>query len=604
MHNMYNPKFILASKNNKPFISDTNNTKNPIHPHKLIASRLINNSQGINQFGEVLTNKLDKETEQRIQHAEHQKKQYETVIQLRQEQTQLQQEQAQLQQDIIAKNKLYKEMQLKREQELKLQQENKAKLKLQQERKKEEQLQREKIRQEKLKQEKEAKLQREHEVKLQQERKKTEQLKQEKLKQEKAEQLQLQQLQLQQLLQQEKLKQEKLKQEKEAKFQEEKAEQLQEEKAEQLNKELKLQRDKALKLQRDRELQLAFGTGMVSSNAICKLTGEQELQAKEAKLKREQEVKLQQNPELFKFWLNPIKIINVYQNIYAKGFHASGIGDFIRGSFFLMQFCSDVGYAYEIDLSNHHISKFLENSPQNMNNDYSSYNDQITNFEYRNENITKVKVINNSQVKVITNYPGNKTNTITKFKKYLNVVPINNKTMKVYTITFPYKKLTNDERQKMRVIMEPTNIIISGGQNVLNYLGLYGKTYTCIHIRLGDSYINDSSYNEANNKKIKTITKILGPLNKESKYLLISDNNSIKQIISTLLPNVRGFEHDISHTGEGSILTDTNMKNTMIDFYLLSQAATILSLTVYKHGSGFSKWCAEIYNIPYTCCLI
>jgi len=503
MHNMYNPKFILASKNNKPFISDTNNTKKPIHPHKLIASRLVNNSQGINQFGEVLTNKLDKETEQRIQHAEHQKTQHEKIIQL-------QQEQIQLRQDIVAQNKLDKEMQLKREKEA---------------------------------QEKEAQLKREQELKLQQE------------------------------------KEAKLKREKEAKLQQEKEAKLQQE------KEAKLKREQELKLQREQEKE-------------AKLQREQEL-----KLQREQEkeAKLQREPELFNL-LNKIKIINVYQNTYAKGVQATGIGDFIRGSFFLMQFCSDVGYAYEIDISNHYMSKFLENSPQNIN----SINN---NYTYYDDTITKCTGILNNKYKispgnVINNSTGNKQQIITKFKTYLNAVPINNKTMKVYTITFPYKQLPDVDRQKMRVIMEPTNIIISGGKNILNYLGLYEKTYTCIHIRLGDSYINDSSYNEDNNKKIKKIQKILGPLNKETQYLLISDNNSIKPIISNLQPNVRGFEHDISHTGEGSILTDTNMKNTMIDFYLLSQATTILSLTIYKHGSGFSKWCAEIYNIPYTCFLI
>jgi hypothetical protein len=27
----------------------------------------------------------------------------------------------------------------------------------------------------------------------------------------------------------------------------------------------------------------------------------------------------------------------------------------------------------------------------------------------------------------------------------------------------------------------------------------------------------------------------------------------------------------------------------------------IYSFSVYDHGSGFSKWCATTYNIPYIC---
>jgi len=520
-----------------------------------------------------------------------------------------------------------KEAQLKREQELKLQQEKEAKLK----REKEAKLQQEK--EAKLQQEKEAKLKREQELKLQREQEKEAKLKRElKLQQEKEAKLQQEKeakLQREQelKLQREQEKEAKLKREQELKLQREQELKLQreQEKEAKLKRELKLQREqeKEAKLKREQELKLKREQELkLQREQELKLQREQEKEAKlkrelklqqekEAKLQREQELKLQREqekeaklqrePELFNL-LNKIKIINVYQNTYAKGVQATGIGDFIRGSFFLMQFCSDVGYAYEIDISNHYMSKFLENSPQNIN----SINN---NYTYYDDTITKCTGILNNKYKispgnVINNSTGNKQQIITKFKTYLNAVPINNKTMKVYTITFPYKQLPDVDRQKMRVIMEPTNIIISGGKNILNYLGLYGKTYTCIHIRLGDSYINDSSYNEDNNKKIKKIQKILGPLNKETQYLLISDNNSIKPIISNLQPNVRGFEHDISHTGEGSILTDTNMKNTMIDFYLLSQATTILSLTIYKHGSGFSKWCAEIYNIPYTCFLI
>ena len=57
----------------------------------------------------------------------------------------------------------------------------------------------------------------------------------------------------------------------------------------------------------------------------------------------------------------------------------------------------------------------------------------------------------------------------------------------------------------------------------------------------------------------------------------------------------------ITHFGEGVVLEEEKVKNTMIDFYLLSHSKSIFSYSVNKHGSGFSYWCAKTFNIPYVC---
>ena len=43
------------------------------------------------------------------------------------------------------------------------------------------------------------------------------------------------------------------------------------------------------------------------------------------------------------------------------------------------------------------------------------------------------------------------------------------------------------------------------------------------------------------------------------------------------------------------------LENTMLDFYLISKSKNVMSYSVYEHGSGFSKWCAFTYDIPYYC---
>ena len=60
------------------------------------------------------------------------------------------------------------------------------------------------------------------------------------------------------------------------------------------------------------------------------------------------------------------------------------------------------------------------------------------------------------------------------------------------------------------------------------------------------------------------------------------------------------LDGNISHMGEGVYVSTDNIKNNMIEFYIMSKSSSILSISLYEHGSGFSKWCAETWNIPYT----
>ena len=67
---------------------------------------------------------------------------------------------------------------------------------------------------------------------------------------------------------------------------------------------------------------------------------------------------------------------------------------------------------------------------------------------------------------------------------------------------------------------------------------------------------------------------------------------------------VKDIEHlggEISMKGnENDGIKDNDaVKNTMLEFYLMSFSNSILSMSVYGHMSGFSKYCAEIFNIPF-----
>ena len=64
-------------------------------------------------------------------------------------------------------------------------------------------------------------------------------------------------------------------------------------------------------------------------------------------------------------------------------------------------------------------------------------------------------------------------------------------------------------------------------------------------------------------------------------------------------PEIKIILREITHFGEGIILEEEKVKNTLVDFYLLSFANQIISFSEYKHGSGFSYWCAKTFDVPY-----
>ena len=104
------------------------------------------------------------------------------------------------------------------------------------------------------------------------------------------------------------------------------------------------------------------------------------------------------------------------------------------------------------------------------------------------------------------------------------------------------------------------------------------------------------------------IQKILNKLDLNQKYLLISDNIIIKNILSLKYPFIKTHFNRITHTGEGEPhtggeleLETIKLQNTMIDFNMFSHASHVIAFSIYKHGTGFSRWITETYSVPYIC---
>lgn len=287
-----------------------------------------------------------------------------------------------------------------------------------------------------------------------------------------------------------------------------------------------------------------------------------------------------------KFTNNKLKkIVNVYQLDYING-KSPGLGDFIRGSFCFLQIAKLLNIEFEIDVSNHPISKYIENSNHITDIDYNNilfYNEYNRDKEGNNNYEKKPININDDFL--------NKTIQI------LNSTDC--ETFGFFSNAFPcFNKHTEEGKILIRTKLQPNELMKTYIDTTLNELGLSKKGYGVIHIRTGDHhFINNQPLTINFIDKIKRILNTFIISNR--RYLIISDSNMLKQILKSQ-PNFYIYIRNIEHLG-GELMKNhqsNGVMNTLLDFYLMSHSNAIISLSVYGHISGFSKYCSVLNNIP------
>jgi hypothetical protein len=275
---------------------------------------------------------------------------------------------------------------------------------------------------------------------------------------------------------------------------------------------------------------------------------------------------------------NVKQIINVYQSTYKNDKNATGFGDFIRGSYFLMQFCETFNLKFNI-LINHPLQHFLKNNGVN-----TLEKNEIPNYE---------NIVFYQQVKIEGFLDEN------NFNYFLNTSENTNEQRNVFinTYLYPSQNVSQKHKENMRNILEPIPELTCQVNNVLSNLKLERHSFNIIHIRSGDKYLIDNSVIDPT--FIKKLVNVLYFLNNTETYLLLTDSYKLKYVLMKIFPRLKMFFNEITHFGEGVELNNEKVKNTLVDFYLMASSKKIFSFSVYEHGSGFSRWCAETYNIPY-----
>jgi len=280
------------------------------------------------------------------------------------------------------------------------------------------------------------------------------------------------------------------------------------------------------------------------------------------------------------------RLVNVYQLKYING-PAQGFGDYIRGCFCLLQIASLLGIQFDMDLTNHPMSKFFLQQ-ENLHNYEIDYL-KIAKFENANYIPINAKIFKKNSEGFLLEFI-NKMNTFNFLKNgnyflFCNSIPI-----------FDY--YPKEARNFIRSKLSPNEAMQQNIRETLIKLNLKPKQYAVIHIRSGDKYMLKN--NKLNPFVIRKIIRILtNNMKPGNKYLLLSDNNDIKLILKKVFPHIIIQNTNIVHLGESENPSEAAIMETLIDFFLMAYSFQIVGFSPYNWGSGFSQWCSILYNIPY-----
>jgi hypothetical protein len=273
------------------------------------------------------------------------------------------------------------------------------------------------------------------------------------------------------------------------------------------------------------------------------------------------------------------KCIHNYLTKCSNNNQPPGFADFLRGTIALYNFSKTYDYKLFIN-GEHPLFKYLK---PNKNIIYNNDN-------YITEEFIPPLSYNNIYIKLNDVFKSGRSFTaITNSFYDLHDGQLTN-----------YGAISNDCAEYIKDILSPTIEV----ENKLKYVfdTVYkidmNDSFKVIHLRCGDSYIHNNGYDSDLYKsyydKIYTIVN----QNPNEKYVLISDSSEIAKNLKTNIPQLFYWDNSKIHLGDLLNIENSNIIDTMIDFFIMSSSNEIIS-----NGSGFSNINSILYKIKYTVCL-
>jgi hypothetical protein len=139
-------------------------------------------------------------------------------------------------------------------------------------------------------------------------------------------------------------------------------------------------------------------------------------------------------------------IHNIYQPKYKYGVASTGLGDFIRGSYFILEFCFKYKFKPKI-IFNNCISKFLKIKTTGMDKINHVLN-QILSFP--NANFKQFLITHEGNILEPTK---DTKRIMSDFVEYLSMIPLYNHNVFAYCISYPNGTVSETSKMYMRKIL-------------------------------------------------------------------------------------------------------------------------------------------------------
>ena len=243
-----------------------------------------------------------------------------------------------------------------------------------------------------------------------------------------------------------------------------------------------------------------------------------------------------------------------------------GLGDMIRGTIFLYQYCKKYNYKYYVDIHLHPISKYLVELTHPYQDLIHEKKDQIDILCDRYDRFDKEG-----------------------FHKYIQ--SREDDILYFFTNAQCDEPIEENSKEFIRNLLRPKPEFLEyiySKRDLIPY-----KSYNVLHIRIGDGEFVcgvENTFDEIF-PSIKNIIKT----NLEETDVLFSDSIYCKMELQNEY-NVFTFHSQPSHIGICD--NENDIRDSLVEFFLLMNCEKIKTYSTYSWISGFVYWIHVIYSIP------
>jgi hypothetical protein len=261
-------------------------------------------------------------------------------------------------------------------------------------------------------------------------------------------------------------------------------------------------------------------------------------------------------------------IVHVWtQNVYnLPENHFWGLGDMIRGTYGLYLYAKKNGYNLVVDTSLHPVSQYLE-KPRHI------YSELVAEMKDR-----IYFCMMHDLVPYIT---GTFTNSDV-------VVLATNCNIEAFSIPAPAEL-----QHLIKTLLTPTPEFDAYCNQF--YSQIPYSPFTILHVRLGDDELLRGTAIPIGYEAIYECVK----RNSTPTTILLSDSASCKKYIQEKGLAISMFDTKLAHTGVNK--DPDAIRDTLMEFLLLTKASSIQSFSIYGWKSGFVSIAERVYNVPLRC---